>query len=103
MLQNSYFLAKIGAGTAENEQHFADIWALPATSPGAGRSDRGQLSCLVTALEAAPLHVLSCGHVLTFQPEMRGRQTAPPGVGARFWCGGALVYFSRFTTSAFQE
>ena len=25
MLQNAYFLAKIGADTAENEQHFADI------------------------------------------------------------------------------
>ena len=24
MLQNAYFLAKIGADTAENEQHFAD-------------------------------------------------------------------------------
>ena len=27
MLQNAYFLAKIGADTAENEQHFAEIWA----------------------------------------------------------------------------
>ena len=25
MLQNAYFLAKIGADTAENEQHFADM------------------------------------------------------------------------------
>ena len=25
MLQNTYFLAKIGADTAENEQHFAEI------------------------------------------------------------------------------
>ena len=29
MLQNAYFLAKIGADTAENEQHFAEI--LPKT------------------------------------------------------------------------
>ena len=38
MLQNAYFLAKIGADTAENEQHFAEIlptdalrrlWRLP--------------------------------------------------------------------------
>ena len=29
MLQNAYFLAKIGADTAENEQHFAEI--LPRT------------------------------------------------------------------------
>ena len=33
MLQNAYFLAKIGADTAENEQHFAEI--LPAASPPA--------------------------------------------------------------------
>ena len=25
MLQNAYFLAKIGADTAENEQHFAEL------------------------------------------------------------------------------
>ena len=30
MLQNAYFLPKIGADTAENEQHFAEI--LPKTS-----------------------------------------------------------------------
>ena len=30
MLQNAYLLAKIGADTAENEQHFAEI--LPKTS-----------------------------------------------------------------------
>ena len=29
MLQSAYFLAKIGADTAENEQHFAEI--LPKT------------------------------------------------------------------------
>ena len=29
MLQNAYFLAKIGADTAENEQHYAEI--LPTT------------------------------------------------------------------------
>ena len=29
MLQNAYFLAKIGADTAENEQHFAEM--LPKT------------------------------------------------------------------------
>ena len=31
MLQNAYFLAKIGANTAENEQHFAEI--LPILGP----------------------------------------------------------------------
>ena len=33
MLQNAYFLAKIGADTAENEQHFAEI--LPTDALGA--------------------------------------------------------------------
>ena len=33
MLQNAYFLAKIGADTAENEQHFAEI--LPTDAPAA--------------------------------------------------------------------
>ena len=38
MLQNAYFLAKIGADTAENEQHFAEIlptdamYAMPANA-----------------------------------------------------------------------
>ena len=32
MLQNAYFLAKIGADTAENEQHFAEI--LPTDAAG---------------------------------------------------------------------
>ena len=33
MLQNAYLLAKIGADTAENEQHFAEI--LPTDAPRA--------------------------------------------------------------------
>ena len=36
MLQNAYFLAKIGADTAENEQHFAEILPTDAL----GRSGR---------------------------------------------------------------
>ena len=28
MLQNAYFLGKIGADTAENEQHFAEIFPI---------------------------------------------------------------------------
>ena len=44
MLQNAYFLAKIGADTAENEQHFAEI--LPKTGnyptgPGGAEPLRG--------------------------------------------------------------
>ena len=33
MLQNAYFLAKIGADTAENEQHFAEPSSAAALSP----------------------------------------------------------------------
>ena len=32
MLQNAYFLAKIGADTAENEHHFAEILPTDARS-----------------------------------------------------------------------
>ena len=35
MLQNAYFLAKIGADTAKNEQHFAEIF--PKTASVAAR------------------------------------------------------------------
>ena len=46
MLQNKYFLAKIGADTAENEQHFAENVPKignyptgPPAGPGAGPRD----------------------------------------------------------------
>ena len=45
MLQNAYFLAKIGADTAENEQRFAEnllkIGNYPTASCPRGRSARG--------------------------------------------------------------
>ena len=34
MLQNAYFLAKIGADTAENEQHFAENYERAAEADG---------------------------------------------------------------------
>ena len=47
MLQNAYFLAKIGADTAENEQHLAEICQklvttlrAPALPPGAPQAMR---------------------------------------------------------------
>ena len=43
MLQNAYFLAKIGADTAENEQHFAEILRIPRAPP---RSCASSWSCL---------------------------------------------------------
>ena len=40
MLQNAYFLAKIGADTAENEQHFAEILPGARTALREGGADR---------------------------------------------------------------
>ena len=48
MLQNAYFLAKIGADTAENEQHFADI--LPIGRRVADRDGRLDLNLLDQSL-----------------------------------------------------
>ena len=59
MLQNAYFLAKLGADTAENEQHFAEI--LPKTGnyhtgPKGQDLDQDQtaLSARSTAWPSAP-------------------------------------------------
>ena len=46
MLQNAYFLGKIGADTAENEQHFPKFCRSAAVSPtgrGPRRGPRGRL------------------------------------------------------------
>ena len=44
MLQNAYLVAKIGADTAENEQHFAEIlptwWKILPRGPAAARASR---------------------------------------------------------------
>ena len=42
MLQNAYFLAKIGADTAENEQHFAEILPTDALWRGRPAGDAGR-------------------------------------------------------------
>ena len=48
MLKNAYLLAKIGADTAENEQHHAEMLpiasAAAGASPSAGSGDAG-LAC----------------------------------------------------------
>ena len=64
MLQNAYFLAKIGADTAENEQHliFAEIL------PEIGRADRAP-RVLAQGLERV-------GHR---SPGARGRLARPSG------------------------
>ena len=46
MLQNAYFVAKIGADTAENEQHFVEICQKLATTLRVRRADDGPVgSC----------------------------------------------------------
>ena len=45
MLQNAYFLAKIGADTAENEQDFAEI--LPIAVLGESLSELGGDVCTI--------------------------------------------------------
>ena len=59
MLQNAYFLAKIGADTAENEQHFAEF--LP--TEGAARDLRRdrELPELATVVGVAVVLVLARG------------------------------------------
>ena len=45
MLQNAYLLAKIGADTAENEQHFAEILPIGRrvhADPSSGPASRGR-------------------------------------------------------------
>ena len=60
MLQNAYFLAKIGADTAENEQHFTEIlptdalWRLAAALRYFRCLGRGDTSEAVLRLERTP-------------------------------------------------
>ena len=57
MLQNAYLLAKIGADTAENEQHFAEI--LPIGRRVAGlRDELDHRQAERGGVEPAPLHDL---------------------------------------------
>ena len=50
MLQNAYFLAKIGADTAENEQHFAEICQKLATTVHRGAAAPAGALCVATLL-----------------------------------------------------
>ena len=61
MLQNAYFLAKIGADTAENEQHFAEILPIGRRVADRCRSEVGLLSQLAPSAPVVPqqrLHLL---------------------------------------------
>ena len=53
MLKNAYFLAKIGADTAENEQHFAEICQKLATTRQSARLTPRLTPARVHAVEAA--------------------------------------------------
>ena len=55
MLQNAYFLAKIGADTAENEHHFAEI--LPTDATRSSRCFPAAKSMLDSAAERHLAHV----------------------------------------------
>ena len=60
MLQNAYLLAKIGADTAENEQHFAEILPIGrrvAAPPGAAASLTEAAERFKTLVHHSPLHV----------------------------------------------
>ena len=75
MLQNAYFLAKIGADTAENEQHFAENLpkignyptgpemrrCRPASGPGAEALDLELLVLLLPHREQAPVDLRFSG------------------------------------------
>ena len=67
MLQNAYFLAKIGADTAENEQHFAEILPkIGAERPGP-EGDPGR-SATVGGADYRP----ELGRRLQVGPRLRG-------------------------------
>ena len=67
MLQNAYFLAKIGADTAENEHHFAEICQKLATTPrGAGGAKSPSKERASTAADdgcGAFVHIYNPGEV----------------------------------------
>ena len=54
MLQNAYFLAKIGVDTAENEQHFAEI-CNPCNPWQSGQSGQAEAAA-ARRLRARPPH-----------------------------------------------
>ena len=54
MLKNAYFLAKIGADTAENERNFAKTWQLPYGSSAVGSASRLPLRSALARRAALP-------------------------------------------------
>ena len=77
MLQNAYFLAKFGADTAENEQHFAEICQQLATEAAERRDPRLHAGGDRPAL-APPVH--GQGHLVQI------RSAASPDKHRRLGC-----------------
>ena len=88
MLQNAYLLAKIGADTAENEQHFAEILPKISVSDGRGEPDRRQVRDPKVALDAHDVSYLDAHHKLLTKTCKTGLSLAhmPPD--------GVKMYFS---------
>ena len=84
MLQNAYFLAKIGADTAENEQHFAVIL------PKIGNSPTGPPGCPLPLRRQA-------GVALRERADGGGRHGVGDALGGRAagapWHGLRLCFF----------
>ena len=72
MLQNAYFLAKIGADTAETEQHLAEI--LPKLDHYALASRRGTGSCVMAWICARSASKLD----MTARAALADAQLSPP-------------------------
>ena len=83
MLQNAYFLAKIGADAAENERHFAEFCQKLATilrgaGAGAGhREERARLEALGAALPRGAARRAGRGDALRRQARGRPAREGP--------------------------
>ena len=64
MLQNAYFLAKIGTDTAENEQHLAEFCQNGQRPYGSSRGRRRELGVLAEGREAGSLPQARVGDYL---------------------------------------
>ena len=83
MPQNAYFLAKIGADTAENEQHLAEILLktgdyLTGPLTGAGATARVEAVLQLSAANASPTTALlvACMDRLRFNRAHRENETS---------------------------
>ena len=80
MLQNAYLLAKIGADTAENEQHFTEICRSAVVSPTVGKLGPGEAPPALRGADAEGRRERwpTLGEVRAAR-ERDGRLLLPPG------------------------